>query len=103
MEHGDKRTDFHMPPLDYQRRKYLVVRSDALQNAGRRQIRSSELWPCIVEAVDVHDALKVAYREFFGGEQRLPMNRPFTVIAMTEACEVTLAPINNYTVDIKRI
>lgn len=79
--------------------KYLVVRSDALQNAGNRMIRHSDYWPCIVEADSPDDAVREAYSQFFGSETRLPVNRPFTVIPTDDGCEVTFRPIQNYTVE----
>lgn len=82
--------------------KFLVTRIDAaVDTTGMRgfsthRIRNSDTWPIIVEAEHHEDAVRVAYSQGFGGETKLPMNRPFLVVAMIDSVVVELKPKQEY-------
>lgn len=90
--------------------KFLVTRVDALHDTtsmigdNRRKINNSEVWPILVEAANHEDAVTQAYAVGCHGETKLPMNRPFLVVAMIDAAVVELKPVpQEYRVSVRPV
>lgn len=70
--------------------KFLVTRMQALhdpENTQYRQIKTSEMWPCVVEAHNHEDAVSVAFHQHgFIRPGTLP--KDFLVVAMIDAVVV---------------
>jgi len=78
--------------------KYMVCRKDAVE----RNIKSSEVWPIIVEIThpahwDYEEIIAEAVRRWPG---YMPMNKEIYIIPMEAAVLVTLEPKKDYTIKV---
>jgi hypothetical protein len=80
--------------------KFLVCRKDGVEG----KVRSSELWPTIVECdadTPADQIVFAAWRDTWGNY--VPMNKSFYVVPMDEAMLVHFKPVQNYDVIITEV